>query len=159
MGEAPRNKATTAVYLVLRRGEKMLLARREGTGYADGNYQFPAGHIDAGELPTQALMREAKEELDITLSLLDLKLVHVSFRPMHDATGDRVDFYFEAQRWEGEPKNNEPRKCSDLQWFSPSELPQNVTPHVWVAIQRIRMGDSFSEISLDFIKAHGLYRL
>ena len=78
---------------------------------------------------------------------------------MHDATGDRVDFYFEATRWSGDLVNNEPEKCEQLLWDYPNDLPPNVTPHVRVAIEAIERGEIFSELGLDFLKAHDLYRL
>ena len=58
-----RNKAVPAVYLILERDNKILIARRANTGYEDGNYQVPAGHVEEAELPTEAVIREAKEEV------------------------------------------------------------------------------------------------
>ncbi len=159
MPKAERNKATTAVYLLLRKDDKVLIARRCNTGYEDGNYQVPAGHIDAGELPTEAMIREAKEEVGIDLKKEDLKLVHVSFRPKHDETGDRVDYFFEAVRWSGQVIIAEPEKCDDLCWVKPTELPENVTPHVRVAIECTERGEVFSELGIDFLKSQGLYYL
>ena len=43
---ANRNKAIPAVYIFLEKDGKFLIARRCNTGYQDGNYQVPAGHID-----------------------------------------------------------------------------------------------------------------
>ena len=60
-----RNKAVPASYLVLKKDGKILLTRRQGSGYYDGWYGLPAGHVEAGELPTECLIREAKEEIDV----------------------------------------------------------------------------------------------
>jgi len=60
-----RNKSVPASYLILRRGNEILLMRRKGSGYYDGWYSVPAGHVEAGELPMNALIREIKEELSI----------------------------------------------------------------------------------------------
>lgn len=159
MTKKDRNKAVTAVYLFLKIDGKILILRRCNTGYQDGNYQVPAGHIDAGELPTEALIREAKEEIGVDLTKEDLRLVHTSFRPKHDETGDRVDYFFEASRWSGEIINAEPHKCDDLKWVKPDELPENTTPHVRVAIESAERGEVFSELGLDFIKSQSLYSL
>lgn len=159
MSEKERNTATTAVYLFLRKGDDILIARRCNTGYQDGNYQVPAGHVDAGELPTEAVVRESKEEVGITIKKEDLKLVHVSFRPKHDETGDRVDFFFEARVWEGEVSNVEPHKCDDLRWTSIHNLPPNMTPHVRIGIEAAEKGDIFSELSIEFLRSTGLYAL
>src|SRR3989344_1380919 len=97
-----RNKSVPASYLILRRGNEILLMRRKGSGYYDGWYSVPAGHVEAGELPMNALIREIKEELSIVLDKDDIRLVHTMYRTKHDETGDRVDFFFAATRWAGE---------------------------------------------------------
>ena len=135
-----RNKAIPAVYIFLEKDGKFLVARRCNTGYQDGNYQVPAGHIDEGELPTEAMVREAKEEVGIDLLPSDLELVHVSYRPKHDNTDNRVDFFFRTRTWGGEIKNMEPNKCDDLKWISLDELPENMTPPVRDAMECMREG-------------------
>ncbi len=147
-----RNKATPAVYLFLEKDEKILLGRRCNTGYMDGCYQIPAGHVEEGELPSEALIREIKEEIGIDVKLNDLEIVHVSYRPKHDETGDRVDFFFRAKSWSGEILNMEPHKCDDLRWFPLSELPENMPFHVRMGIEAIRKEIFFEEISLQAIK-------
>lgn len=159
MANAHRNTAATASYLILRKEGKILLARRCNTGFQDGNYQVPAGHIDAGELPSQALIREMKEEIGITVMPEEVKFVHTSFRPKIDSTGDRVDYFFEVSKWEGEVVNAEPEKCDELLWVSPNDLPKNTTPHVRVAIECVEKGEMFSELTFDFLKESGMYNL
>jgi len=68
-----RNKAIPASYLFLEKDGKILVARRCNTGYQDGKYQIPAGHVEMGELPTEALIRETKEEIGIDLNPADLE--------------------------------------------------------------------------------------
>src|SRR3989338_2169193 len=102
---ATRNKTIPAVYIFLEKDGKFLVARRCNTGYQDGNYQVPAGHVDEGELPTEAMVREAKEEVGIDVLATDLKLVHVSYRPKHDNTDNRVDFFFRPRTWGGERRS------------------------------------------------------
>ena len=154
-----RNKVVPASYLFLENDGKILVARRCNTGYQDGNYQVPAGHVEEGELPTEALIREAKEEIGIDLNPADLELVHVSYRPKHDETGDRVDFFFRAKKWSGEITNMEPNKCDDLKWVSYDEVPENMTLHVRKAIKNMNDGIFFDEIDLEQLKSHGLYLL
>ena len=50
-----RNKAVPAVYLILKEGDKILLGRRVNTGYHDGDYTVPSGHVEAGEFPCDDL--------------------------------------------------------------------------------------------------------
>src|ERR1044072_8502691 len=45
----PRRHAEIVdVHLLLRRGDRILLARRAGTGYADGLLHAPSGHVEDG---------------------------------------------------------------------------------------------------------------
>lgn len=141
-----RNKATPAVYLFLRKGNKILLGRRQNSGYYDGWYSVPAGHVEAGELPIGGLIREMKEELDINVNPKDLCLVHTMYRAKHDKTGERFDLFFETKKWSGKIKINEPHKCDDLRWFPVKELPKNMMHHVKVALKNVEKGIIYSEI-------------
>lgn len=156
-----RNKAVPAVWLILIKNEKILLMKRQNTGYRDGDYNLPAGHIEPGELPKEAMIREAEEELGIRLSKKDLEFVHVSYRPKHDETGDRVDFFFLAEEWLGEVRNAEPHKCSEILWIDPQQLPQNMPAHVKKILNCLSADEIYteiySELDLDFLKNHGLY--
>jgi 8-oxo-dGTP diphosphatase len=105
------------------------------------------------------LIREAKEEIGIDIDPKDITLAHASFRPKHDDTGDRVDYFFNVSVWQGEVTNMEPGKCDDLKWVLPTELPINTTPHVRVAIESAERGEVFSELNLEFLRASGMYRL
>ena len=158
-----RNKAVPAVYLLLVCDHEVLLGLRQNTGYQDGNWNLPSGHIEAGELPLEALIRETKEEVGIDVEPHDLHFVHVSYRPKHDETGDRVDFFFVAHNWTGEITNAEPDKCAEWAWFNVHRLPENVTPHVRSAIDNIGlwMGRNkyYSELSTDWLKEKGVYLL
>ncbi|MDP3957690.1 MAG: NUDIX domain-containing protein [bacterium] len=136
-------KLISSVYLILEREGKLLLSRRFQTGYEDGKYSMVAGHVDGGETFREALCREVQEEIGIRLNVSDLKLVHT----MHRFCGDheRVDFFFKAEAWEGEPKNMELDKCDDLKWFLPSELPENIIPYIKKAIECYVAGVQYSE--------------
>lgn len=144
-----RNKAVPAAYLILKKDDEILLMRRQGSGYYDGWYSVPAGHVEAGELPLGALVREVTEELGITVDPKDAQLAHTMYRTKHDKTGDRVDVFFVVKKWSGEIVNNEPHKCDDIRWFSLNELPENMMHHVRDAIRSIENGVHYSELGLD----------
>ncbi|MBM4401219.1 MAG: NUDIX domain-containing protein, partial [Crenarchaeota archaeon] len=117
---------------VLVKGNKILLSRRYNTGFHDGEYSFPAGHLKSNETLIQALIREAKEETGIELTPEDLRLVHVMHRK--EPNENRVNFFFAAEKWGGEPEIMEPHKCDDLKWFGFSNLPDNTIPYIRQAI-------------------------
>ena len=134
-----------AVYLILIRDGEVLLGRRRNTGFHDGEYMLPSGHVDGGETFREAMIREAKEEIGIVLDSKDLRLVHT----MHRKSGEqeRGDFFFTTERWEGEPKNIEGEKCDHLDWFPMAALPDNTIPYVRFTMDCFRRGAAYSEFS------------
>ncbi|HEY9410738.1 MAG TPA: hypothetical protein VIP77_14255 [Jiangellaceae bacterium] len=47
------------VFLILTRGDDVLLALRKDTGYADGLWNLPSGKLEAGEPVTSSMCRAA----------------------------------------------------------------------------------------------------
>ena len=96
-------KHTLIVYvcLLLEKNNKILLLRRANTGWMDGFWHVPGGSLEENESLSQAVVREACEELDIQVDVSHVKLVYV----MH-LNKQTLGFYFAAQEWKGEPKNN-----------------------------------------------------
>lgn len=141
-----RNKAVPASYLILEKGKEVLLLRRYNTGYQDGNYSLPAGHVDAGELPTETAIREAKEEIGISVDPKNIVLVHVLYRESNDKTGDRIDFFYKTTHWTNEIRNLEPNKCDELAWYPLDNLPVNMTREVGHLFRALAKGVYFSEL-------------
>ena len=142
-----RNKAVPAVYLIVYDCEKILLGLRQNTGYKDGCWNLPSGHIETGELPTEAMVREAKEEAGIDIQPQDLMLVHVMHRKKPEENDERIDFFFKCSKWGGEIKNMEPHKCDDLSWFPIGQLPENTIPYIKAALGFIDSRQIYSEFS------------
>jgi 8-oxo-dGTP diphosphatase len=123
-----RFKLVSAVDLLLIKDNKVLLSRRFNTGYEDGTYSLPAGHLDGGETVTQTTVREAKEEIGIVIDPKDLKVVHTMHRIT--AQGERICFFLTTEKWQGEPTIMEPDKCDGLGWFDLDNLPSNTIPYI-----------------------------
>ncbi len=139
-----RFQITPAVYLLLFRGEQVLLLLRQNTGYEDGNYSVPAGHHDGGQSLTSAAVRELQEETGLIVTADDLHFGTVMHR-VKQSGEERVDFFFVVDRWQGEPKNLEPEKCGDLRFLPVSELPTNTIPFVVEGIQAVLAGRPYVE--------------
>lgn len=137
-----RFKMIASGYLMLIRDGEILLLRRFNTGYEDGKYSLPAGHIEEGETLTAGTCREIKEEIDINVKPDDLKLVHVMHRKHMDI---RMDFFFTTNKKNLTPKNLEPGKCDDLDWFSLTKLPVHTIPYIRAAIENVRKKIVYSE--------------
>ena len=137
-----KGKTFVAVYLVLLRGDEVLLSLRENTGYADGQWSLVAGHQEVGEAATAAMIREALEEAGIIINKKDLIPIHIMHR---NTNREAVDIFFECHQWENTPENKEQHKCGGLKFFSLQELPDNTLDFVKEAIKRGMEGDFFSE--------------
>jgi ADP-ribose pyrophosphatase YjhB (NUDIX family) len=132
----------TDVHLLLYNDNRILLLCRQNTGYEDGNYSVVAGHLDGQETARHAMVREAREEAGIAMHVDDLTLAHIMHRRAQE---ERVSLFFTTPRWQGEPRNMEPQKCSHLAWFPVTQLPTNMVPYVVAALERSRRGLHYSE--------------
>src|SRR4030095_9593375 len=121
-----RAKFPVTVHLLFFRESQILLSRRFNTGYADGKYSVPAGHLDGGETVMDAAAREAQEEVGVRIEPRDMTFSTVMHRMEGDQEDERVDFFLQVHRWPGEPFNAEPDKCDDLRWVDIHQLPTNV---------------------------------
>jgi len=122
-----RFKPFAAVYLLLINNNQVLLSRRFNTGFMDGFYSLPAGHLDEGETLTAALIRESQEEIGITP--INPKLIQVVHRlPKTSEDRNYLDFFFLSTSWNGEINNLEPEKCDSVEWFDINSLPTKIIP-------------------------------
>jgi 8-oxo-dGTP diphosphatase len=137
-----RFRAPLAVFIIFQKEDQIWLQRRANTGYRDGEYDVPSGHVEVGEAMSAAAVREAKEETGIDVLASDLVVKHVMYNNI-DST--YINVFFLATKWGGEPSNAEPDKCDDARWFRIDELPQPIVPHVGLALKRIQENVFYSE--------------
>ncbi|MFG2737272.1 NUDIX domain-containing protein [Streptomyces harbinensis] len=131
------------VMIILERGDRILLAERANTGYADGLLNLPSGKVDPGESVIEAAVREAQEEVGITIDPAALRTVHV----MHYRNPEgrpRIGWFFATAHWTGEPVNAEPHKCAGIAWHHPAQLPDHTVPYNATGIAHYLKGDMFS---------------
>jgi 8-oxo-dGTP diphosphatase len=140
---AERFRLKSAVHVFLLRGDEVLLLRRYNTGYEDGRYSVPAGHLDGGETVVAAAIREAREEVGVALDPAEVAVAGVMHRRAED---ERVDWFVAARLWRGEPENREPHRCDELRWAPLDAPPPETIPYVQRALENFRAGrwfDSF----------------
>ncbi|MEU5211440.1 methyltransferase domain-containing protein [Streptomyces sp. NPDC020742] len=139
-----RHTEVVDVHLVLRRGEEVLLARRAGTGYADGLLHAPSGHVEDGEDVREAMIREAAEELGLRLAPEDLRVGLVMQHCAPPPARPRIGWFFEAEFGAGgEPVNHEPDKCSELVWHRMDDLPDDMVAYCRAGLDGLRAGHRF----------------
>jgi 8-oxo-dGTP diphosphatase len=144
--KAKRARFPTTVHLFFFHADRLLLLLRNNTGYMDGYYSLPAGHLDGDETTRVAGVREAYEEIGVRIDPKDLSFAGVFHRNEGD---ERVDFFFLVKSWSGEPINKEPSKCDELRWDAPDALPINTVPYIRKAIENFRAGILYDEYGWD----------
>jgi len=138
-----RFKLIASLYLFLIRDDKILLMRRFQTGYEDGNYGLPSGHLEDNESAIEGLIREVKEEIGVRIKASDLQLVHIKHRREKDT---RIDLFYTAKKYYGNIMNAEPEKCDEVKWFKLGKLPKNIIPYVKNALECYLKGIIYSEV-------------
>jgi 8-oxo-dGTP pyrophosphatase MutT (NUDIX family) len=143
-GVTERFRVVPASYVFLlrsgRAGDEVLLQLRQNTGYMDRHWAAAAaGHVERGETAYDAARREALEEIGV--GALELEFLTSMQRTQHaDPIDERIDFFFSARAWSGEPRVVEPVKCAALEWFPLSALPDPVVPHERVVLDGLGTG-------------------
>lgn len=120
-----RNKFPISAQLLLVKENKILLMKRKNTGYEDGKYCFPGGHVKADEEIRQAAIREAKEEIGIDIKKEDLELYKILNRKIEEG-GEYIDFVFKVKKWTGDVTNAESEKCEEIIWKDINNIPENI---------------------------------
>ena len=89
--------------------------------YLDNQYDLPGGHLEPREDLFDAMIREAKEEIGITIKRENMQIVHI----FHHFSKDKLKFLFKVTNYSGELKNLEPEKCKEIRWVDINNLPEN----------------------------------
>ncbi len=127
---------------------RIAFVRRQNTAWLNGYYGLPAGKVEVQENYVAAAIREAKEEIGISVNRENLHHKLTVHRMSDQDTNDRmewVDIFFEVELYSGEVHNAEPTMSSEIAWFDPADLPSKVTPPVPEALEAIRQGKTYIE--------------
>ena len=98
---------------------RVLLTQRPQHKQLGGLWEFPGGKVEPGEAPEDALIRELKEELALTVEPDALD-------PFAFASHSYADFHllmplYLVSRWAGEPKLD-PHAAQAMRWVNTSAL-------------------------------------
>lgn len=104
-----------AVAALVRDGQVLLVHRHPSRAWYPDCWDLVGGHVETGESPHHAVIRECLEELGVRVH--DPMPVPMTF---NDLTLDVHAFL--VTHWDGEPVNAAPDEHDDLRWFFPTEL-------------------------------------
>jgi len=104
---------------------RVLITQRPAHKQLGGLWEFPGGKVELGEAPEQALVRELKEELDLTVEPDALD-------PFAFASHAYPDFHllmplYVATKWQGVIKLD-PNSAQAAKWVQPQELRAHEMP-------------------------------
>ena len=144
-----REKFLSSIYLIIKNEKnEILFQRRQSTKLWPGYLALPAGHLDKGENAYEAAIREAKEELNIDISIENIIDTFVVNR-RNKSISSYYDVYFEINSYIGNIIINEPDKCSELRWIKIEDLPKDVKKKKKIALLNNQKGIKFSTIDVD----------
>lgn len=126
-------------------GSEVLLLRRANTGFADGWYSLPGGHVEAGETPLAAARRECAEETGVDLLVDQLRATCVM--PYRTRGGQGINLVFEACAGAAEPRLAEPQAADALGWYAADALPERSVAFVAHALANRRSGRWYQEFA------------
>jgi 8-oxo-dGTP pyrophosphatase MutT (NUDIX family) len=130
-------------------GTEVLLQRRGPVPYMPDHWAAAAaGHVEPGETAYDAARREAVEELGVTD--VALEFAFTMQRSQHaEAIDERVDWFFTARSWSGEPRVVEAHKAAEIRWCPLDRLPEPMVPHEAHALAHLGSGAAYLTFGWD----------
>lgn len=132
-----------ALIMLMQNDSVLMLKRSLNSSFEPGSYSLPGGRVEKNESFKQALIREAKEELDITIHPDDLEFVHTFYR--NGGQHELMACIFKCTKWQGDPYNKEPEKHDELRWITFDHLPGRLIPAHQMVWENIKQGKMYSE--------------
>lgn len=128
-----------SVNVYILNNNKVLLSRRANTGWMDGHLCAPGGHVEKGETPVQAIVREIEEELGVVVDKNDLDFLCVAVR--NTKPTEYVAYEFVIKDKEYKFTNVEKEKCSELVWVELDNLPDSIIEDFKSIIEKSIIGN------------------
>jgi 8-oxo-dGTP diphosphatase len=138
--------------MLIRKDDKLLFVMRQHTGFMDGKLSLPAGHVEEAETYAQGAVREAYEEVGLTIHASDLRHKYTMHRWAETSNPrSHTDVFFEASDWLGEPTNTEPEKHAEILWVPIHNLPINIMDYQRHALIDIFAGNGYGEFGWEIV--------
>ncbi|RLU82486.1 NUDIX hydrolase [Streptomyces griseocarneus] len=133
-------------HLVFERKGHVLLGLRPPDALFGANvWHVPAGHVEL-ESARACAVREAGEELGVTVAEHELELVHTVHLLDADDSVPRLQLFFRVHRWDGEPRLMEPERCVKWQWWPWHGLPDPTVEYTVAALEGIANSQPYTDM-------------
>jgi ADP-ribose pyrophosphatase YjhB (NUDIX family) len=123
------------IHLLLLRDDKVLLGLRRDTGWGDMRWQVPAVHLERDETMISAAARCAKNQLKLDIAVSGVRHAVTVDHCEGGSFDARIQMFFVADDWSGEPFNAERYRCARLEWFSLAALPLRTIGYTRAALE------------------------
>ncbi|MBT2401865.1 NUDIX domain-containing protein [Streptomyces sp. ISL-100] len=144
MDTVVRNVIGGHLYLE-REGTVLLGKRHPDAAFAPSTWHLLAGHCEFEAVRT-CVAREAAEESGLQIDEQDLRLVHTVHVLDPGSTQPRLQMFFAATRWTGEPELREPDRCTEWRWWPLNALPDQLVEYTRVALKGIARGSTYTQM-------------
>jgi len=128
--------------IVVKDGKTLLAKRSSKKSLGQSQWGSAGGHVELGETPAQAAIRETQEELGIVVD--NLKFLTCLDEQWKDGR-QYVDIIFSADIVSGIPRSMEPDKIEEVGWFDLDDLPEPMFAPVRVALQALKNSRHYDE--------------
>lgn len=106
------------------RGKYLFSLRGQGCRDEQGRWENAGGgSVEHGETLQDALVRELKEECNVTPFNIEYLGFREVFREIDDSISHCISFDFKVQIDPQDVKNSEPEKCDEQRWCLLNEIP------------------------------------
>lgn len=117
---------------------RWLMHKRPLEKHHGGLWEFPGGKVESGESPVNALIRELREELGISVDAgSTIRLADADSEPDQVQSSIVITLY-RVSGWKGEP---EPLEGGELGWFFPEEILKLDKPPLDIELAASLFGD------------------
>lgn len=128
--------------IIIKDGKTLLAQRKSHKALGGRQWGSAGGHVELGETPAQAAVREAREELGIEVG--NLRFL-ICLDEQWNGDNHYVDFIFLADIISGDPKPMELEAVEAVGWFPLDDLPTPLFAPVQMALKAIKSGKHYEE--------------
>jgi len=136
MPEKKYPKVGIGVMILNEKGE-VLLGLRKGS-HGEGEWAFPGGHLEFGEMVFETAKREVKEETGLDVEPVEIVSIADEMRYIKTDNKHYLNIGVKAIYQGGQLKIMEPDKCLEWKWFDLNNLPDKMLEGTQLSLENFK---------------------